>query len=940
MQLLLAILACAAAQTATRLRVEYLETPLTIDEPLPRFSFALDHPDRGVALHSYQLTVATTGPGPAAAAAATSAQPQVVWDSGRVVANSSLNIEYAGAPLTPDTDYAWSATWWSSATSAPSMPARTTFSTALLGRTGAGADWVAPAAGDNLLRAEFAVLGGAVVRARLYISGLGYYKSWLNGAPTDAHVMGSFTVFEKRVLYDVWDVTPLVHPGCNALAVALGRGWYNQSSIKSGPLSLWALLTVDTADGRRASFSTSVAAAAGGASWTSAPGPVVFDEIYLGEHYDARLVQPGWSACAFPNASAWRPAVRTRNATADAAFVAHAVSIMPDLELPAVSVSEPRDGVFVLDFSRNMAGIATVRAICPDGPQTIRVDYAETLKADGTINQVYNYPYPLIMTSNFTCAGTGELEAYTTWFSQYGFQYAQVTNFPGTPDVSSMTAFTVNSAVGSASTVETSNVLLNRVQRATRAASISNLMDVPTDCPQRERRGWLGDAQVSMETVVHNFDAAAFYKKWLDDVADAQFADGRLADCAPYYYHGGQPADPGWSAAYPLIVRWASSYYSDERLVGRHYAGVRAFVEWQTTKLGRDGLLPLNTSQGVYGDWCHYADGPSSVPHFARVGLTTYYYIQGVSALASFAATLGKSADAAHYAALAAATTATYHAALWNATAGSYEDGYPVSQLAALDLGGASPTAATGAFAALVAELETGARSGAPRSPTGGIVFQKLAYPQLAARGRMDLALDLLLAQSKPSVGYWLNASVQTTPASTLWERWIMNASEHSGTSFNHIMYGGYGGWLYSAVGGLGRAPGSASWTDLDLQPPQALPATYNLSSASVTIDTAVGFASVAWWCSAAGNATMQAFSLSARVPTGGRATVRVPIGDRAPSSVNITESGNDVWRAGAFVPTDGVTAATAADGYVSFAVGSGTYEFELLAAPSASWTG
>jgi alpha-L-rhamnosidase len=651
-------------------------------------------------------------------------------------------------------------------------------------------------------------------------------------------------------------------------------------------------------------------------------------------------MQPGWSACAFPNSSAWRPAVPTRNATANAAFVAHAVSIMPDVELPAVSVSEPRDGVFVLDFSRNMAGIATVRAICPNGPQTIRVDYAETLKADGTINQVYNYPYPLIMTSNFTCAGTGELEAYTTWFSQYGFQYAQVTNFPGTPDLSSMTAFTVNSAVGSASAVETSNALLNRVQRATRAASISNLMDVPTDCPQRERRGWLGDAQVSMETVVHNFDAAAFYKKWLDDVADAQFADGRLGDCAPFYYHGGLPADPGWSAAYPLIVRWASSYYSDERLVGRHYAGVRAFVEWQTTKLGRDGLLPLNTSQGVYGDWCPYADGPSSGPHFARVGLTTYYYIQGVSALAFFADTLGKPADAAHYAALAAATTATYHAALWNATAGSYEDGYPVSQLAALDLGGASPAAAAGAFAALVAELETGARSGAPRSPTGGIVFQKLAYPQLAARGRMDLALDLLLAQSEPSVGYWFNATVQTTPASTLWERWIMNASERSGTSFNHIMYGGYGGWLYSAVGGLGRAPGSASWTDLDLQPPQALPETYNLSSASVTLDTAVGVASIAWGCAmTAGNATTQAFTLRARVPTGGRATVRVPIGDRAPSSVNITESGNEVWRAGAFVPTDGVNAATAADGYVSFAVGSGTYNFALLA-PSASWTG
>jgi len=190
-------------------------------------------------------------------------------------------------------------------------------------------------------------------------------------------------------------------------------------------------------------------------------------------------------------------------------------------------------------------------------------------------------------------------------------------------------------------------------------------------------------------------------------------------------------------------------------------------------------------------DWCPYADGPASGPHFARLGLTTFYYIKGVSALASFAAALGNSADSARYAALAAQTTATYHAALYNATHSYYEDGYPVSQLAALDLGGASPSASAGAFAALVSELETGARSGAPRSPTGGIVFQKLAYPQLDAGGRMDLAIDLLLARSEPSIGYWFNDTIQTTPATTLWERWIMNASEPTGTSFNHIMYGG-----------------------------------------------------------------------------------------------------------------------------------------------------
>ncbi len=530
------------AQTATRLRVEYLDGPLTIDEALPRFSFAREHPARGVAQSAYRVTVseATTG---------------VVWDSGKVASPSSLNIEYNGTvALLADTDYAWTATWWDDA-GAASAPATSTFSTALLGGVaGWGAAWIAPAAGDNMLRAEF-TLGAAPVRARLYIAGLGFYRSFINGAPTDAHVMGTFTTFDKRVLYDAWDVAPLLRVGCNALGVMLGVGWYNQTSIRAGPRSLWALLSVDTADGARSYFATALGGAGGRAAplaFTSAPGPVVLDEIYLGEHYDARLEQRGWAGCGFANASAWRAAVPTRDATQNATFRAQTVPILPDVALAPVGVSEPIDGVFVVDFGRNMAGIATVRAVCADGPRTIRIDYAETLKEDGTILQFYTYPYPLIMTSNFTCAGTGEEEEYTTLFSQYGFQFAQLTNFPGVPTARTMTAYTVNSAVGQGSALATSNALLNRIQSATRLASISNLMGVPTDCPQRERRGWLGDAQLTHESVLHNFEYAAAMTSWVRDFADAQAllleqtGNASLPDCVPWFSHGHQSADVGW----------------------------------------------------------------------------------------------------------------------------------------------------------------------------------------------------------------------------------------------------------------------------------------------------------------------------------------------------------------------------------------------------------
>jgi alpha-L-rhamnosidase len=1014
-----------SGQGATRLRVEYLDAPLSIDEARPRFSFARTHPNRGVSQTAYHVSVTEVKSG------------MNVWDSGVVPSASSLNIEFGStgvtaANLTSDTDYRYTVQWYDAA-GAPSAPAASTFSTALLEGVGGGwgAQWLAPAAGDKMLRAEFNV-AAAPVRARLYISGLGYYRSFINSQVTDAHVMGSFTTFERRVLYDVWDVTALLREGCNSIGVLLGRGWYNQSSIKSGPLSLWALLSVDTSDGARAYFATALGAAAGSATplaFSSAPGPVVSDEIYLGEEYDARLEQAGWAACGFGNASAWSPARPTRDATANASFSAHHVPVMPDLTLSARGVSEPRDGVFVIDFGRNMAGLTTLRVTCPDGPQTIRVDYAETLKDDGTILQFYAYPYPLIMTSNFTCAGTGEEETYTTLFSQYGFQYAQITNFPGTPTVETLTASTINSAVGQASALTTSNELLNRIQLATRTASISNLMDVPTDCPQRERRGWLGDGQISFETVLHNFDAAAFYMKWIRDIRDTQltYKTGAVADVAPFYNHGGLPGDPAWAFAYPLIVSWFSDYFADDRIVREHYAGIKALVDFEITQLAPASAL---LEWGRYGDWCSCSLGANTSCHFNRTGISSFYFIRGVEILADFATRLNMTRDAQRYGALAAATRASYEARLYNAAQEYYEDGFPVSQLVALELGTGSAASQASAFSALVAELESGAKSGFPRAPTGGIIFQKYAYGALSRGGRMDLALDVLLASSgMPSIEFWFNESVQTTPASTLWERWQSTATEPIG-SFNHIMFGGFGSWLFSDVGGIRRAVGSASWANLDITPPQIPAARFNLTSASVSVDTAMGFAEVAWsapdssqvgcgrvaedaalpngtsltlscaggvfervafasfgtptgsMCPFSVNASCHAntsvaivsqlclgkeactipatdklfgdpcpetkkflavqllgscaattYSLRARVPTGGVATVRVPIGASAPNTVNISESGTAVWLMGIFQPAVGITAATAANGYVAFNVSSGVFAFELTQA-------
>ena len=831
----------AAQLLTTRMRVEYLEAPLGVDDPAPRMSWAPISPTRGAAQASFRIVVAVAGGG------------ATVWDSGVVASNSSINVAYGGPVPPSDTDFTWTLVW-TDTTGASAPPATATFSTGLLGVADwKGAAWVQGAGGvsaGNMLRAEFSIPGTAqVTRARLYIQGLGYYKSWLNGERTDAHELGSFTTFEKRVLYDAWDVAALLRPGCNALGVMLGAGWYAEPSVNVGPRSLIAMLSVTTADGARSYFASAVAPGAGSLSFVSTAGPVTSDNIYAGENYDARLEQPGFAACGFvprPE-NPWQQAVAAPDPRAvhgaAMSWQSPASAPMVDRDYSVTAITTPSDGVFVIDFGQNMAGTTTFRVVCPDGPQWIYMAYGESLHPDGTVLNQYGD----IMNSNYTCAGTGDVEEYTTLFSYYGFRYVQVLNFPGTPDEGTFTAHFIHSNVEQTGAFNTDNDLLNNIQHCTRYASLSNLMDVPTDCPQRERRGWLGDAQLSAETTISNFDMAGFYTKWLRDIRDSQEflnSKGQIPDCVPFYGHGGLPADPAWSAAFPFITNWVSEYYADDRVVAANYDGVKAFMDSQTAQLDPNGVLSFSR----YGDWCSVADGAATGVSWNRADISHWHYTRGLDLTAGFAAKLGNAADEAKYSALAATARAKYLSQFYDAVTHTFsdrKDDYPISQMLALDLFGLVPDADRDAvFADLVTLINNGTHSGFPNAPSWGIIGQKVAYDVLTRGGRTDLAIEVQLARGMPSVDFWIEGSGPGTGATTLWENWQSTNFAPQG-SYNHIMYGGFGKWLYSGVAGLQRAWNSRGWDRVLIAP--AAGAHPNVTSASASIDTLGGLVSVDW---------------------------------------------------------------------------------------------
>jgi alpha-L-rhamnosidase len=559
----LCALLCAVSPTdasaAFRLRIEYLASPLSIDVATPRFSYALSHPSRGEFQTSYRITVSSLFPSAA-----------TVWDSGTVQSNTSLNIPYGGPPLASDADYTWSVVWADS-TGALSEPATATFSTALYSPAAwQGAAWVssASAGAANTYRTEI-TLASAPSRARLFIHGLGYAKTWLNGALTDDHELGTFTTFQKRTLYDVWDVTSQLRPGCNALGVMLGHGWFSQPHVHAGDRQFRLLLSV-TIGGTTTYYTSGPGSSPNALAFTAAQGPVQMDDIYDGETYSGPIAASleGWTSCGFsPAAGVWAPTVApaTSPATFGSIISAHNVHITTDRTYSSSTITQPFPGTYVYDFEQNMAGQTTLLVEDCPANTTITLIHNEILNPDGTVNRNLAK-----MVGTYICAGTG-VETYRTHFTYYGFRYVQVNGFPGIPGEEAVTAHFVHSNVPQSGEFTSSNDLLNAVQHATRYASWSNLMDIPTDCPQRERFGWLGDAQLSFETVIHNVDGGGFYTKWLNDFADTQEYDadtmgtnGALPDCIPYYGHGHKDADPGWGIAAWVITDYFSDYYADD----------------------------------------------------------------------------------------------------------------------------------------------------------------------------------------------------------------------------------------------------------------------------------------------------------------------------------------------------------------------------------------
>jgi alpha-L-rhamnosidase len=473
--------------------------------------------------------------------------------------------------------------------------------------------------------------------------------------------------------------------------------------LQESPGGLRALLSVITSDGRRLVFATTAAgfrsvggpsavAASNVTSWRCALGASLFDHIYDGHTYDATRATTGWDMPGFDD-SGWAPALLAADPggaapttmTAQASFAIASVA-----EYPALLVTSPQPGVFVVDFGSNIAGFVRLRLPAPvPRNATIVIRHGELLMhepygpADGSI-YTGNLRSALATDSYTTFGSTDEDEVYEPMFTYHGFRFIEVSGLPLAPTPGMFTAVSSRSSVpvvGEVAFPAATARVLNQLQAAAQASLGANLMGLNSDCPQRdERKGWLGDSALSLFAAPYNYDLAAFYTLWAAHMRDAQRSpldahpDGSLPDTVPHTF-AEYPADPAWGSAYPGVIHTLWRTYGDLRAAAEYFDDLKRYINFLQLQVEGEGDAGIGALFGHYGDWVA-PPGPGT-GHGADMHFTSgIALLVDLERMVELATALGRADDAANFTAYRGKMIAQFNAAwLGDAASGIHEPG-------------------------------------------------------------------------------------------------------------------------------------------------------------------------------------------------------------------------------------------------------------------------
>jgi alpha-L-rhamnosidase len=727
-------------------------------------------------------------------------------------------------PLQSQSSYFWAVCLWDQTGGKSDWSAPETFTTGITPPATWEATWIAatadvplpasppPAINTDppveprplpLFRRRFQITR-PVARAILCVSGLGQYELRLNGTRVGRGVLDpGWTDYRKTVLYNTFDVTHSLQPGANMLGLMLGNGMYNVEKYAGrytkrvgtfGQPKLILQLRVAYDDGSQELIVSN-------ASWMTRPGPIVLSHAYGGEDFDARLEPAGWDRAddivSDPQESEWVPVVGVMGPGGSLRSQNVAPVEIAKI-LTAVSSTQPRPGITVVDLGENFSGWPRIVVRGPAG-RRVKLLPGELLDASGLVSQRSANAHPDNEVSfSYTLAGDGA-ETWAPRFSYYGFRYVQVEGATPTamaqPDdtvLISLVGEFLHADLPRTGDFECSSPLLVNTHKLIRQALLSNTLSVLTDCPQREKLGWLEQTYLNADTVFYNEDAVTLYEKMLRDMQDAQLPSGMVPEIAPEYlaFLNSDGTDsifrdsPEWGAAM-VLSPWATYRFTgDRRILADGYLSMTRYARYLASRL-KDGLLDFGL-----GDWYDIGPKPPGEAQLTSRKLTgTAVYCEILRALARIARTLGLDADATDYARRAAEATRRFNARLFNPTTQRYDSGSMTANAMPLAIGLVPEKSRAAVLNNLVNEI----RAHENHVTSGDIGFHYVVVA-LMENGRGDVLYDMLTRTDSPSYGYQLARG-----ATALTEAWDANPTK----SQNHFMLGHAETWLYGGLAGI-----------------------------------------------------------------------------------------------------------------------------------------
>ncbi|MBC8135333.1 MAG: family 78 glycoside hydrolase catalytic domain, partial [Fibrella sp.] len=594
------------------LRSNARANPLGTGDASPMFSWKLTATDpgyRGLLQSSYRVRVASR--------AELLAQSPDLWDSGDVASDQSVGVAYAGTALASGERAFWNVSVTNE--NGEAATSDTAFWEAgLLQRSDwEPAKWIS----SDLVGASRSTVPLPYLRrtfsveavpddARLHITALGLYRVFLNGVRVgDDELTPGWTDYKKRVQYQTYDVSALLQPGDNVIAVVLGDGWYSGHVEWRGRERYGdrpKLLATLVSGGKNPS---PIVATDG--NWHVAYGPLLEGDLLMGETFDARREWQGWNTTGFTEGPEWRPALLAE--VPDTMEISPMIGPTVKATQELVPIDEPQvikhwpQNDYVFDFGQNLVGRVRLR-VKADAGTTVRLRYAETLKGGPASKTGEIYRDNLRSAQQidyYTCKGDPDGETWEPMFTFHGFRYVEVNGIPQPPAKDDLTAIVLHSDTPLTGDFECSEPLLNQLQKNIDWGQRGNFVDVPTDCPQRdERLGWTGDAQVFIRTAAWNRDVQGFFYKWFRDMRDAQGPEGQIPSVIPDT--GVVPGDggPAWADA-GVICPWTMYLtYGDKSVLETQYESMTRFVDYLET-IAIDGLRSHPDYKGFhgFGDW-------------------------------------------------------------------------------------------------------------------------------------------------------------------------------------------------------------------------------------------------------------------------------------------------------------------------------------------------